>query len=197
MKRMLLSILSVMMLAIVTVSATYAYYQSSVNGTANSVGSASDEFDVIYTGGNQLSGQLQITNSRSEDFKTTVSIKMAPNSALAKANIYIKISEISSVLASDKLVWEVVGEHDGEEITLTPNSGDFTTCTHSDGTTGTCTSGDKLYIVTDYDLDYDDTDFTIYIWINGTKVTNDVIGARFSASVGAETLNLSGSLSAA
>ena len=197
MRRMILSILSVIMLAVVTVSATYAYYQSSVNGTTNSVGASSNEFDVIYTGGNQLSGQLQVASSRSENFKTTVSIRLAPNSTLAKANLYIKISEISSVLASDMLVWEVVAQNNGESVTLTPSRGDFTTCTHSNGTTGTCQSGDKLYIVTNYNLLYTDTDFTIYVWINGDKATNAVVGASFSASVGAETENLTGSSSAA
>lgn len=189
MKKILIYIIAIFMSVILIVGGTYAFFVATSN--SNQIVTNSTKFEVIYTGGKQIGGKLEFSNSKTEDFKTAVNIRMAEGSVLGIANLYIQIDEITSNIANEALTWEVYKTYDGVESF--EGSGSFADCQ-----TGTnkrnCETGDKLYIVDDYKLSEKNTTFTIYIWLNGNLANNSAIGGIFKGYIGAETENFTGDL---
>ena len=145
----------------------------------------------VYTGGEAIEGEMDLSTDKSGGYNTTVNISISENSVVAKANLYIDIQEISSSLATEGLTWEVYKTINGTESPEA--SGTFADCDPSNAVKK-CTAGDKLYIVTDYTLSTTPTAFTVYVWLNGHKVGNEVIGASFKGIIKAESENFTGKL---
>lgn len=182
MKKTILYTIMILLLTIIAVGGTYAFLVASAS-SQNEIVTNAHKFEVIYTGGTSISGPLNLASNKEQGRKTTVNIKVSEDSVLGKANLYIKIDEISEVIANDALVWEV---YKNEEKTAY-KEGTFEKCGES--ANEICAEGQKLYLVRDYKLSTENTSFTIYLWLNGNKVDNNVIGASFSGYIGAESEN--------
>lgn len=189
MKKMIIYIIAIVLSVVLIVSGTYAFFVATSN--SNEIATNSTKFEVIYTGGDKMSGKLEFSNSKTDDFKTAVNIRMAEGSVLGTANLYVQIEEITSNIANEALTWEVYKTYNGVESF--EGSGSFADCQ-----TGTqknnCQTGDKLYIVNNYKLSEQNTTFTIYIWLNGNLADNSAIGGIFKGYIGAETENFTGNL---
>lgn len=181
MKKKIYIIIAVIILGLATVGATYAFFTARVS--ANNLNSSSMDFKVVYTGGTTIDGSLELLKTRDGASNTTVHIRMDEGSTLAKANLYINIDEISSELATSGFLWEVEGKKNNTVVYT--NSGNFN---------GKATN-DKLYIVEEYQLDYVNTDFTVYLWLDFDTVGNEVIGKTFRGYIGAETEYFTGKAS--
>lgn len=190
MKKTLLYSLGLLLLAILTIGATYAYFINTVSSSQNAEANAK-KFEVLYTGGSALTTNLQPRESRDETYKTSVNIKMAEGSINAIANIYINIEEMSDVLASDALVWEIVVKKGTNNINITPSKGNFSSCMTN--SINECNNGRKIYILNDYEVTTENTEVTVYLWVDGSKVGNEIVGATFTGYIGAETRNVTGS----
>lgn len=193
MKKILISVIGVMLIALLTVGVTYSFFLTSASGNASKVAGNSAGYDIVFTKVRDLSGEIEPTSQRSNDMYANVKIRVTNTSALVAANLYIDIEEISSEIATSALKWELVGTKSGNSITLNPSSGDFASCNHS-GTLGACQDGDRLYILKNYVLDTVDSDFVLYIWLDGNMIFDDVSDAVFNASVGADNVNFTGVL---
>lgn len=174
----------------ITVGGTYAYLVSRVN-SGNNIITNSSRLSVIYTGGTEINGNLELVNSKEEGYNTTIDIKLSEDSVDAKADIFIYINKITSSIANSALNWEVHKIYEGVETFV--NSGTFLDCINGN-TTKTCANGDKIYIVRDYQLTTTDTYYKVYIWLDGNKVGNEVLGATLSAYIGAETEHITTNL---
>lgn len=190
MKKTLLYSLGLLLLSILTIGATYAYFINTVSSSQNAEANAK-KFEVLYTGGSALTTNLQPRESRDETYKTSVNIKMAEGSINAIANIYINIEEMSDVLASDALVWEIVVKKGTNNINITPSKGNFSSCMTN--SINECNNGRKIYILNDYEVTTENTEVTVYLWVDGSKVGNEIVGATFTGYIGAETRNVTGS----
>lgn len=191
MKKIIFYTISILLLTIVVSGATYAYFISITNSTQNALNTGGASVKVTYTGGGALEGLLSLSEDKSGGLNTTVHIKITEDSLDAQANLYINIDSISEVLATEGFNWEVYKKVNGIESFV--NSGTFADCDLGH-TIKKCATGDKLYIVTGYELLTDDTAFTVYVWLNGNKVGNEVIGATFKGTVAAETENITTNL---
>lgn len=189
MKKIILYITITFLLAIIISGATYAFFSSTVS--TKKITTNSDKFEVIYTGGTDIGGNLTMVNSKEEGKKSTVNIRITEDSIVGLANIYIQIDQITSNLANEALRWEVYKNYNSTESFV--SSGNFTYCKSGD-TQKKCSSGDKLYLVKDYKLSTTNTAFTIYIWLDGNKATSEVIGGFLKGYIGAETENVTGNL---
>ena len=189
MKKLITYIIIITLLVILIVGGTYAYFLASTDG--NEFVTSANKFEVIYLGGEKISGSLEFANSKSEEMKTTVNIRMAKDSVPGIANLYIQIDEITENIATEALIWEVYKEYKG--VKSFAGSGTFVDC-KTDSTKRKCETGDKLYIVNDYELSEENTSFTIYIWLNGSLATNDALGGNFKGYIGAETENFTANL---
>lgn len=176
---------------------TFAYFSAVANSKRNSVTAKSYKYDVIYSGGQIMQGNLDLALDRSGGYDTTVNIRMGEGSALPKASLYLDVYEISDNLLLDNspwqkaLKWEIEGFKDGEMIYS--KSGDFRECSTSFNKV--CANGDKLYFITDYQLSYTDTIFHIYVWLDANIADNGVIGTHVRGYVAATTEEFSADLS--
>ena len=151
MKKTLLYSLGLLLIAILTIGATYAYFINTVSSSQNAEANAK-KFEVLYTGGSALTTNLQPRESRDETYKTSVNIKMAEGSINAIANIYINIEEMSDVLASDALVWEIVVKKGTNNINITPSKGTFSSCMTN--SINECNNGRKIYILNHHPMSF-------------------------------------------
>ena len=191
MKKISLYIIIILLLIVATIAGTYAYMIATINSTNNAVNTSGTNLKVVYSGGAAIEGILNLSNDKTGGLNTTVNIKIAEDSVVAKAHLYIDIEKITSSIATNALNWEVYKTVNGVESFV--NSGTFADCLT--GTTARkCVAGDKLYIVNDYQLSTEDTAFTIYVWLDGNKVGNEVVGATFKGIVAAESENFTGDL---
>lgn len=191
MKKIGLYIIITLLLIVATITGTYAYMIATINSSNNAVNTSGTNLKVVYSGGAAIEGILNLSNDKTGGLNTTVNIKIAEDSVVAKAHLYIDIEKITSSIATNALNWEVYKTVNGVESFV--NSGTFADCLT--GTTARkCVAGDKLYIVNDYQLSTEDTAFTIYVWLDGNKVGNEVVGATFKGIVAAESENFTGDL---
>lgn len=174
-------IISLLILGIITVGATYAFFTATVS--RNNLNTTSSNFAVIYTGGEELDGPIKLLNSKEDGASsTTVQIKMAEDSVQAEANLYINIENISENIATEGFIWEVEGYQD--ETLVYENDGTF------DGTE----DGDRIKIVDKFLLSEVATDFTVYFWIDGSKVDSEILNSTFKGTISADTEPFTGEL---
>lgn len=168
---------------IIIIGSTYAFFTSTAKANNNAAAN-SKNFEVIYTGGGKnLSGTLDPCTKKEDGINTTVNIKMAQNSALAKATLYINIEKITSNLAVEGFIWEVYGTNEsGEEVYY--KKGNFAGTNDTDKNT--------INIVEDYKLSYESTSFTVYLWVDANKVNESILNSEFKGSLGAKTENFTG-----
>ena len=175
MKKMFIYIAITAIIVVITISGTYAFFVATTN-TGNEIASEAAKLEVIYTGGTAIQGGLNLVRTKEEGFNTTVNIRLTEDSIDAIAKLYIKINEIGENIANDALNWEVYKDN--------------STTAYATGTFENYKSGDKIYIVNNYDLSTTNTSFKIYVWLNGEKVGNEVLGETLDAYIGAETENI-------
>ena len=190
MKKTIIYIIVLLISVIITSGVTYAYLRANV--TKDSIDTDATQIEVIYTNGNKIDEKMSLGNSKEDGYNTTVYIRQTNNSVPVKASIFIDINSISPYLASQGFIWEVYKTYNG--TTTKAGEGNFLGC---EGTTNTkkCANGDRMYFIKDYVLLTDNTGFTIYFWVNGNLVGNEVIGAKFNGEIGAHTNQITGEIS--
>ncbi len=183
-KQIIFIITAILLLTIVTVGSTYAFFSASASSNNNTVATEASKFEVIYTGGTDINGTLQLSADRNGGRNTTVHIKVSQGSSHALAYLYMNIEEMTANLSTNSFKWEVSGIKGGQEVYT--NAGTFNG--YND------TNNNKIPIVENYRLTEDQTDFTIYIWIDGNLAGNEIFGAEFSGYISATTEQFTGQL---
>lgn len=183
-KKYILTISSILLLIILTIiGATYAYYSIVVSGNNNVQGN-SKKYEILYSGGTHITGDMQAVAKMEDGKKTTVQIGLASGSAKANATLYIDIVNISDNLAIAGFNWAVYRIEGSNEIYV--NSNNFL---------GKKT-GNEIPIVVDYPLTDTEnetlTQFKIYFWIDGNNSDNNIEGGTFEGYIGARTDVLTG-----
>lgn len=187
MKKIVLYTATILLLTIITVGGTYAFF-SVTAGSKDVLSTMANKFEVIYTGDAAFDGPLNFSSDKEGGINKTVNIRVSEDSVLGKVDIYFQIEEITEQIANDKLVWEVYKNNE----TIASKTGYFNQC--GENKNEVCKSGDRLYLIEGYQLSIDNTAFTIYLWLDGSKATNDVIGASFKGFIGAQSENITGHL---
>ncbi len=198
MKKMTLYLIIVLVLVgILSAGGSYAYFRAVTNSTVNADTAEAYEFEVIYSGGEIIQGDLNMSLDKTGGSNSTVTIRMGEDSALPKASLYIDITDISNNTLMDNspwqkaLKWEVIGTKNGS--TVYTDSGNFMECSLSGNVT--CTNNQKLYIVKNYQLDYVDTEFTVWIWLDAEIADNGAVDAYIKALIAATTEQYTGQIS--
>lgn len=179
------SIVAVVMLLLITAGGTYAFFAASANTLNNSIFSNTARLNVIYNSGEEIDEVLSVVASKEDGYNTTVGIRLATGSAKAKSNLYIYINEITENIAIPGFKWEVYGYSSGSLVYS--NQGNFNG--YDD------TNNNRVPIVTNYELSENNTEFTVYFWIDGSLTDNEVLGGAFSGYIGATSEQVTGNLS--
>lgn len=192
MKKATVYIIMLLIVAIISVGGTYALFRATVNEN-NAIGTQADTLEIEYTGDIEINGALHLTKIKEGGHRRVIKIGLSEQSVGIAAHLYIQIKNISPKLAVNGLKWEVYTLKNGVETYY--NSGTFMQCGEIEAAKSKCVSGDKLYMVTNYDLSTIQTEFVVYIWLNGNEVGNEVIGESLIGEISAETEYLTGEIS--
>ncbi len=177
------TICAFLLLAIATVGSTYAFF-SATTGEDSNVATESQKFEVIYTGGTDIGGPVSLSADRNGGKNTTVHIKVGQGSSKALAYLYLNIDMITENIRISGFKWEVSGVRGGKEVYT--NNGTFEGYNDTDN--------NIITIVEDYRLSEEQTDFTIYLWVDGNEVGNEVMGGRLGGYISASTEQFTGQL---
>lgn len=191
MKKNLIHIAIMMIVAIITISGTYAFFTATVT-TDSPLSTQTYQLEVIYNGDIEIKGVLDLVKDKSGGHRREVSIGISENSVGASASIYINIDEITPVLATEALNWEIYKIENNVEVEYA--KGTFDKCGEVGEAKTTCAAGKRIYMVSDLELLTTQQTFAIYIWLNGNKAGNETIGATLKGYIGAKTENITGIL---
>lgn len=158
------AIVSVLTIMLITFGATFAWYTSTRESTNEDL-IKSGKLDIVYDKGEDVEGELIPSSSKDVGIKTSVTIRKTETSVNGLATMSLVIDTLPLELRSDALNWEVY--RNGE------------TSPYKTGNFANVDEGDTINIVEDYELTTSDTVFTLYIWLDGTKAGNEVMGKSF------------------
>ena len=193
MKKNIIYMIALLLVIIIVSGSTYAYFSATIRKN-NSITTKGDILEVVYSGDVAINGNIELTRSKEGGYRRVTKIGLSEQSVGIAAHLYIKIQNISPELAVNGLKWEVytLEENDEEKFY---SSGNFTQCGALEQTKSKCTNGDKLYMVTNYELSTTQKEFVIYLWLNGDEVGNEVINRKLVGTISAETIFLTGEIS--
>ncbi len=172
------TILGVILFIALIAGFTYAYLLSRVEKTVTTgSGKFSIDYQIVQ---NITSSSLSPSSNKDEGLHGIVKAKLSENSVAGKFNIYITPSVIDG-LNSNALKYEVY-----------IHNGDLTTGTN--GNFSTATKDKPLTIVENYDLTSTTNyvTFDIFIWLDNSLITNDMIGKTFKATISADSTAITG-----
>ena len=177
-KKIIIYATVLLLVTLITVSGTYAFFSASATQIANSMGT--HELKVLYSGDTEISGFIELVKGKEDGFRRVVSIAQAEDSVPALANIYIYLSQIDEGFSSVAMKWEIY-EINGEEEKYV-NSGTFDEYQNDE----------KIYMLQNLQLTEETKEFAIYLWLNGYEAGNEVVGAILRGFIGAETQPVTG-----
>lgn len=174
--------------AIITISGTYALFTSSIERELPE--SKTHQIQVRYSGAAPIDNVIELVEKKEDGFRRTIKIGKGEDSVPVKSSIYFYISNITEGFATTALKWEIY-RVEGEEETYI-NSGTFENTI----------TGDKIYLYKDFELSdeknedstYKQTEYVIYLWLNGHEAGNEVVGATFMGYIGAESSIVTGDI---
>ncbi len=180
-KKLIISILGVLVIIILVAGATYAYFRFSTNG--GNVESTSGKLDIDYNiSESNLTGVLIPSATRSGGVMENVTAKLRTGSVDGAINLYINPTEVVGIpLGALSYDVDVI---DTSSNVINHYSGDFSTAT----------IGTPYKIVDAYDLSTNLLTFNIYIWLDGSKINNDNFNStnHFNAVITADSVHITG-----
>lgn len=185
-RQTIITIIAIIIFGITVAGSTYAFYTASISTRNNAINATGSELTVNYTGETEVEFPVNITSTKVEEQSATVNISIGENSVPAKASLFLNIQEIEKI-AVEGFVWEVYGYLEGATTPVYTNSGNFA------GKSST-SPNNIIEIVKDYQLSKTNTRFTLYLWINGAKTGNEVVGGSFTGYISARSENYQATL---
>ncbi len=156
-----------MILIIISLALGITYAYLIVNRDTSLQGGSTGNFNIDYTNGGVLSGSLYPRSEKSNDIYGNVKLSLKEGSIGANCNIYIQIDTIDEPLASKALVWELYKNN--EYVTT--------------GTFEGYSNNSKLYVLKNYALTTDVDSFDVYIWLNGSEMSNNALNSKITGKL--------------
>lgn len=176
-KSIFVSIVFVVLLILLVVGVTYAFFAIMTN--EEKVDTGSGKLDISYSSPDDITGVLNASPTRDGGLKSVATVSLNTGSEIALFNMYITPTALTNLNIS-AFKWEVDGIKDG--ATVYTNSGNF-----SEATVGT-----KILVVDSYELSTTSTTFNVYIWLDGSLVASAISGASFGAKITAASVPITG-----
>lgn len=164
------AIVGVLTIMLVTFGITFAWFVST-RESSNEDLIASGKLEIVYDKGEDVQGELIPSSNKDVGINTSVTISKTQTSVNGLATISLTIDTLPLELRTDALNWEVY--RNGEN---TP---------YQTGNFANVNEGDVINIVEDYEVTTSDTIFTLYLWLDGTKAGNEVMGKTFEGHLSA------------
>lgn len=182
-RKLIISITFVILILFVVISSTYAFLLFMTNGEDVSTGSGM--LGINYVTPDDIGGSLAPSTNRDGGLFTTTTVSLQTGSEKALFNMYITpTSLINMDIAA--LKWEAEGLRD------TNNDGVDEVVCFDNGNFYGATINNAIKIIDSCALDYTDTIFNIYIWLDLNAIDAPLSGAAFAAKIGADSVNITG-----
>lgn len=181
MKKVIIYSLTLFLVAILTISGTYAYFFG-FNTSENGVSSGTHEIQVIYSGAEPIDGEIELSLDKDMGMRRELSISLAEGSPPAQANFFIYLEKIDPGLARPGIRWEFYEIQDEEEIHI--RSGDF----------NEAQANDQIYLGNNLELDVETRKFAVYVWAYGPDVGMEAIDQELKGYIAAESEPITGNL---
>lgn len=161
---------------IVLLGSTYSFFQASTN--SNNFGAASNVLALDFVGDTDINQILPLGTSRNDGIVRNAKARLADNSMDALLSLYVKFDKLPSEFAIEGFKYEVfVGNESSPR-----SSGNFI------GTK----EGEMFKILSDIKLTHTYQNITIYLWLDGNLVGNELMNKTLSGSIITSTGNISG-----
>lgn len=180
-RKKIVILLGCLVLILLTVGVTYAYFTFVTNN--GTIDNSSGKLDIDYTISNEfVDGMLSPSTNRSNSLMESVTAKLKDGSVPAKLNIYITPIIIAGI-PKEALMWEV-------DVL---NSSDYL-LDHYVGNFANSQLDNPLKIINAYSLTNNVLKFNIYIWLDGEKISNENfnIDNEFVVTISADSENITG-----
>lgn len=170
-----ISIIIVLLMIIVVVGSTYAFFSSVASSNNSNVSASAEKYEIVYTGGTEIDGDIKMLSSHVGADNTTVQIGLASGvNVTVNATLYIKVTTISPALAVAGFKWEVYEVNGGTETLK--NSGTFQGAS----------ANSEINILT-MPLSTTIKSYKVYFWADGNSVSNEISGTNFNGYIGAKS----------
>lgn len=178
-KRIITSIAIVILIIIIGVGATYAFFIASTN--SGNATTNTGELDIIYDPFDPLTGNLMSSPNRSTGLSASATASLATGSVDALFSMSIIPTLISDELKTNALVWEVEGVRNGSIVCS--GRGNFSSAV----------VGVPIEVFANgCDLDTEVTTFTVYIWLNENLISSSINDASFNATINVNSVPITG-----
>lgn len=182
-KKLIISIISILLLVVIVSSSTYAYIVAVTNEGNTDTGSGM--LGINYNAPNDITGMLIPSTDRSGGLFATTKASLETGSQIAYLNMYITPTALTNLNIS-ALKWETEAlrdtNNDGVLDVVYTNNGDF----------NGALVNESIKVVEECELDYEDTTFNIYIWLDANLLDTSLSGATFDANISADSVDITG-----
>ena len=160
-------IIGLIILTIVVVGATYAYYMwkstSNINVSVKLGGCV-----VTFNGGSNITGSLVPVAAKESGIKKDVTVKATESGSTM--SLYLTLTTIPSELKDKSFTYELY--YNGSTLVKKGNFAAYNASSNTSGITYASSGTTTLTLFTDRAVNTTTDKYTLYLWINGKDYTN-------------------------
>ena len=178
-KKVILSIVCVLLLIAVVSASTYAYFTARSEDV--NFGSNTGKVDIVYNVRENINNidRLIPVLSKEKGIISVVDASLTMDSVKSKLNLYLTPTVFSDELNIEALRWDVVvNDKDGNYITT--YSGNFVDASLDN----------PMKVVDGYLLSTENTIFNIYVWLDAKLITNNINENNFKFKISSDIVNI-------
>ena len=161
-------IIGVILLLLLMIGGTYAYYKWSSSDNMN-VNVKIDGGTVTFDGGTNITSTIMPTATKEEGIKKDITVKASKEGVTI--NLYMYLTTIPSELKEKSFEYEIY--YNGTTLVKKGNFGVYNSNTNTSGISYATSGVTTLTLFTGRDVSTSNTDkYTLYLWFNGKDYTN-------------------------
>lgn len=161
-------IIGVILLLLLMIGGTYAYYKWSSSDNMN-VNVKIDGGTVTFDGGTNITSTIMPTATKEEGIKKDITVKASKEGVTI--NLYMNLTTIPSELKEKSFEYEIY--YNGTTLVKKGNFGVYNSNTNTSGISYATSGVTTLTLFTGRDVSTSNTDkYTLYLWFNGKDYTN-------------------------
>lgn len=161
-------IIGVILLLLLMIGGTYAYYKWSSSDNMN-VNLKIDGGTVTFDGGTNITSTIMPTATKEEGIKKDITVKASKEGVTI--NLYMDLTTIPSELKEKSFEYEIY--YNGTTLVKKGNFGVYNSNTNTSGISYATSGVTTLTLFTGRDVSTSNTDkYTLYLWFNGKDYTN-------------------------
>lgn len=176
-KKLIGTIIGVLLFAALIAGATFAWFTFSVNVSNGNYNATTGKFSIDYVGGGEITSAPTVTTGTPENATVKqITAKLSDASISGKITIKLTTSSTNLLTTSGAINYAVC-------TSTSPTSTCTTDFSNAVATDSITTSGEKVLYADPTDLTTTIRYYFIYFWIDGSKITAEMVGNEYSGYI--------------